>query len=179
MRNYSLQKGPCNFLNSHISLWEIPFLLLLCSSSIWHYPILHRRYLSLSLSLSLSLAFPLLHPARHSGKRSGRWAVRLQAAAERRALARACGRKRGGARAGAAAARRAARALGRRWVSAARAARLGSAWSRRGSWRWRRAGRASGAGAQARWIAGAGRVEVVGRRRARELAAQGDGVRAT
>jgi hypothetical protein len=28
MRNYALQKGPCNFLNLRTSPWEIPFLLL-------------------------------------------------------------------------------------------------------------------------------------------------------
>jgi hypothetical protein len=34
MRNYALQKGPCNFLDLRISPWGIPFLLLLCSSSL-------------------------------------------------------------------------------------------------------------------------------------------------
>jgi hypothetical protein len=34
MRNYALQKGPCNFLNLRTSPWKIPFLLLLCFSSL-------------------------------------------------------------------------------------------------------------------------------------------------
>jgi hypothetical protein len=36
MRNFTLPRGPCSFLNSCISPWEIPFLLLLCSSSLCH-----------------------------------------------------------------------------------------------------------------------------------------------
>jgi hypothetical protein len=62
MRNYALQKSPCNFLNLHTSPWEIPFLLLLCFS------FLSALLLSGALSVSphrrhLSLwPHPYLHP---------------------------------------------------------------------------------------------------------------------
>jgi hypothetical protein len=35
MRNFTLLRGPCNFLNLRISPWEILLLFLLCSSSLW------------------------------------------------------------------------------------------------------------------------------------------------
>jgi hypothetical protein len=39
MRNFTLPRGPCNFLNLRISPWEVLFLFLLCSSSLSVYPL--------------------------------------------------------------------------------------------------------------------------------------------
>jgi hypothetical protein len=54
MRNYALQKGPCDFLNLCTSPWEIPFLLLLCFSS-------------LSVLLLPGVSLSCLHPYPHPG----------------------------------------------------------------------------------------------------------------
>jgi hypothetical protein len=135
MRNYALQKGPCSFLKSRTSPWEVPFLFLLCFSSLWRLLLPNG---SISLSLSLSLYCPFFPPcgSRRAGSRrlregaggGVRGAQRAAAARERRCAARASGRcagerrrrvSVGGARAG-----RAARAApgsgGGRWLAARR-----------------------------------------------------------
>jgi hypothetical protein len=82
MRNLTLQRGPCNFLDLRISPWEIPFLLLLCFSplsvlllsGVYHsgpHPYPHPGRFSLSLSLS---------SPRGSGAEAERALVRAHAA---------------------------------------------------------------------------------------------------
>jgi hypothetical protein len=149
MRNFTLPRGPCNFLDLRISPWEIPFLLLLSISllpgTLSFSP--HRRHLSLAPSLSTPAA-PLSPPpgseqwqaerALGSAARGGSRAARSGSA---------CGRKRGGARVGAAAARR---GRGRLWRLGA-----GAAWELDG----RRA--SAGAGQErSRGGAGAGGLEL-------------------
>jgi hypothetical protein len=58
MRNFTLPKGPYNFLNLRISPWEVLFLLLLCFSSLWRFPFLHRRRLFLGFPLCLLRSLP-------------------------------------------------------------------------------------------------------------------------
>jgi hypothetical protein len=55
MGNLTLQKGPCSFLNLHISPWEVLFPFLLCSSFIWSLSSPTGGSIQMLLFLSLSL----------------------------------------------------------------------------------------------------------------------------
>jgi hypothetical protein len=148
MRNFTLLRGPCNFLNLRISPWEVLFLFLLCSSSL---SVLSSPCVSLSCSgrrLFLGV-FPCLPPlarlqaaaaaaprgllprgqAARVGMEAGGAGVRLGAGALERHGA-------GAGRARRRAARRGSRRRGRRWGAGA------------GSWRGRLGGVGAGAGRQ-------------------------------
>jgi hypothetical protein len=118
MRNYALHKGPCNFLNSRISPWEISFLFLLCFSSL--------SVLPLSLSGASSWDFlPCLPSSSPLGDSTGARvdpgsAGRRPGALQPRAMAaRSCGSRRAGGSASAAqrASARGSSGRSRRWAS--------------------------------------------------------------
>jgi hypothetical protein len=74
MRNYALQKGPCNFLNLRTSPWEIPFLLLLCFSSLSLLPLPSVSFPPAALLLGSSPCLPSsarLQDRRRKRERSG------------------------------------------------------------------------------------------------------------
>jgi hypothetical protein len=141
MGNLTLQIGPCSFLKLRISPWEILFPFLLCLSSLC-------SSLSSFLLPLAALSGRLFLPSSLCCSRPAREQAALAARVSQRRRAGACAARRGsggvrarrrcwaGAGASAAAPSSAAASGPRR---AAR--RLGSAWSRRGSRRWRRAGR--------------------------------------
>jgi hypothetical protein len=103
MQNFTLPKGPCNFLNLRISPWEVLFLLLLCFSSLSVLPLPsvsfpHRRRFFWGLSLPPSLCCFGRRRAGPSGRLAAqaRERARLQAARELR-LVRCEQRRRAGA----------------------------------------------------------------------------------
>jgi hypothetical protein len=72
MRNYALQKGPCNFLNLRTSPCEIPFLLLLCFSSLFPLPSVSFHPAALLLGSSPCLpSSARLQDRRRKRERSG------------------------------------------------------------------------------------------------------------
>jgi hypothetical protein len=135
MRNFTLPRGPCNFLNLRISHWEVLFLLLLCFSSL-SVPLLSGAFFSPPEGASIWRSFPLPPSlgallagagARAAlGERSADGAARLQAALgwSRRGSRRVC--RRGHARLGQ------CRAGASGWWPGARADAR-EAWSRRAS----------------------------------------------
>jgi hypothetical protein len=182
MKNYTLHKGPCSFLNLCTSPWEVPFLFLLCFSSLWRLLFPHRRHLSLSLCCSF---FPPCGSRRAGSRRLREGAGGGVRGTRRAVAARRGGRLQlasGGARRGRAAqarerGRRRARAEAGGWRPGARAG-VREAWSRRVSgtrarqrWSgrpWARGGAAgagSGAGAsgvthEQEWSPGPGRARL-------------------
>jgi hypothetical protein len=75
MGNFTLPRGPCNFLNLHISPWKILFLFLLCSPSLWR-PFFFPNGSAFSLGI-----FPLPPSLRGAARRGS--AQRSTALAER------------------------------------------------------------------------------------------------
>jgi hypothetical protein len=68
MRNFTLPRGPCNFLNLRTSPWEILFLLPLCSPSLWH-PFFSPPAAPLPGGFSPA-SLPLRAPARRGSERA-------------------------------------------------------------------------------------------------------------
>jgi hypothetical protein len=69
MGNFTLPRGPCNFLNLRISPWEVLFFFLLCSSSLSVLSSPSRLSLSFLAGASIWGSSPCLPPSAALGRR--------------------------------------------------------------------------------------------------------------